>query len=267
MKIAVIGCGVMGSAFARHLAKKHKVILCSRTPEKAEALARETGGQWLMSPADAVCEAEAVLLTVKPGDLAAVAKELTPGLKKGTLLLSALAGTPTGVLKALFPAAVVVRTMPNLGLLCGQGVVGVVSDGSLKEEEQLKVQLLLEGVGLIMWMAEDKIEAVTALSGSGIAFVLVMIEAMIDGGVSLGFPSATARDLVLKTFEGAVTLIRESGKHPAELKLQIASPAGTTMAGLKVMEEKGVRSGIIQTLVASHEKALNMKKAQENSSA
>jgi pyrroline-5-carboxylate reductase len=118
-------------------------------------------------------------------------------------------------------------------------------------------------MGLYAWMAEGKLEALTAISGSGIGFVLVMIEAMIDGGVHLGFTATDAREYVLKTMEGAVALVRETGKHPAELKLNISSPGGTTIAGLKVMEEQGVRSGIIHTLIASYEKALNMMKHQE----
>ena len=150
--------------------------------------------------------------------------------------------------------------MPNLALAYGQGVVGLAENSHSTPQVKKSVDALLEGIGLVAWMSEDKIEALTALSGSGIGFVLVMIEAMIDGGVHLGFTAQEAREFVLKTMEGAVALMRESGKHPAELKLNIASPGGTTIAGLKVLEEEGVRAGIVHAMVACHEKALSMMK-------
>lgn len=254
MKIVVIGCGAMGSAFAGHFAKKNAVILCDKDQKKGEALAAELKGTYLKAPSEAVSGADAVLLAVKPQDLEAIASEIAPGLKKGTLLISILAGTPTSTLKRYFPSASVVRAMPNMGLVCGAGVMGLVDEGDLTLETKQRIDQLMEGMGLNLWMSESKLEAITALSGSGIGFVLVMIEAMIDGGVYLGFTSGEAREIVLKTMEGAIALMRESGKHPAELKLQICSPAGTTIAGLKVMEETGVRSGIMRTLLASYER-------------
>ncbi|MBS0604119.1 MAG: pyrroline-5-carboxylate reductase [Verrucomicrobia bacterium] len=263
MKIAVIGCGVMGSAFARHFAKKNTVILCDRDKEKTLSLAKEIGGSYEEKPDRAAMEAEVVLLAVKPKDLPSAAQELAPAFQNKKILISILAGTPVAVLKSHFPHALVLRTMPNLGMICGEGVIGLVDDPNMGADGKNTIDSLMEGVGLCLWMPENKVDAVTALSGSGIGFVLVMIEAMIDGGVHLGFTSIESREIVLKTMEGAVALMRESGKHPAELKLQISSPGGTTIAGLKVMEETGVRSGIIKTLVASYEKAVHMMKGHE----
>ena len=259
MKIAVIGCGAMGSAFAKHFAQKHTLLLCDRDEEKGKALATELGGTYLEEPLQAAKQADVVLLAVKPKDLPMIAEEIAPALKKGKILISILAGTPVAALKRHFPSAAIVRTMPNLGLMCGAGVMGLADTEDLTPETKQSVNALIEGMGLNLWMQENKIEAITALSGSGIGFVLVLIEAMIDGGVHLGFTSSEAREIVLKTMEGAIALMRETGKHPAELKLQISSPGGTTIAGLKAMEEAGVRAGIMKAMVACYEKALSMR--------
>lgn len=263
MKIAVIGSGVMGSAFARHFAKKNSVIICSRDKAKTLAFAKEIGATYQERLDEAIKSADVVFLSVKPKDLSEIAKATTKAVTGNKILISILAGTPLKVLKTHFPQAHVIRTMPNLAITSGKGVIGLVDDAHLSQAIKKEVESLLEGVGLLLWMSEDKIEALTAISGSGIGFWFVIIEAMIDGGVHLGFTAQESRELVLKTIEGAVALMRQSGKHPAELKLDIASPGGTTEAGLKVMEELGVRSGIIHTLTACHEKALNMMKGLE----
>ncbi len=260
MKIAVIGCGVMGSAFAKHFAKKHTVILCDRDKQGTEGLCRAIGASYEEKPEVAILGADVVLLAVKPKDLKAAALSMASAFTKEKILISILAGTPVATLKRHFPIATVVRAMPNLGLTCGSGVIGLVDEGGLGPEARKSVDSLMEGLGLTLWMSESKVEAITALSGSGIGFDFLLIEAMIDGGVNLGFTPQEAREIVLKTMEGAIAMLRESGKHPAELKLQVSSPGGTTIAGLNVMEETGVRSGIIQTLAACHEKALSMMK-------
>jgi pyrroline-5-carboxylate reductase len=260
MKVAVIGCGVMGSAFARHFAKKHSVLLHDRDKDKARSLANEIGATVESDLGKCVERADAVLLAIKPKDLKAAAKGAAKFLTEKKILISILAGTPLAALKKNFPSGVLVRSMPNLALVYGQGVVGLAENSHIAPQAKKSVDALLEGIGLVAWMSEDKIEALTALSGSGIGFVLVMIEAMIDGGVHLGFTVSEAREFAMKTMEGAVALMRESGKHPAELKLNIASPGGTTIAGLKVLEEEGVRAGIVEAMVACHEKALSMIK-------
>ncbi len=258
MKITVVGCGVMGSAFAKHFAKEHTLILCDRHLEKRKALAAEIGGKAESQIRDAVANSEVILLSVKPKDLSALAEELKGVSLKGKIILSLLTGASVQLLKSQFPQAQVVRIMPNLGIAYKQGVTGIVEDSDLLESTKKSIDSLLKGLGLNLWMAENKIDSLIALSGSGIGFVLVMIESMLDGGVFLGFNAKDSREIVLETLKGAVALMEHSGKHPAELKLQISSPGGTTIAGLKKMEEAGVRSGILSTLNACYEKALNI---------
>ena len=204
--------------------------------------------------------ADIIFLAVKPKDLSVAAQQIAPALKSDQILISILAATSVELLKSCFPHVIVVRAMPNIGLTCCQGVIGLVNEQSIPLEARKTVDLLLDGLGLNIWLSEDKVEALSALSGSGIAFVLVMIEAMIEGGVLLGLNLKESREVVLKTMEGAVGLVQGSDKHPAELKLQVCSPGGTTIAGLKALEEAGVRAGILQTLTACYEKALKMMK-------
>lgn len=264
MKIGIIGCGVMGAAFAKHFIKKQTVILSDRDFSKAQKLSQEIGATAQEDVNKVVRGADVILLAIKPKDLSSLANLIALDLKKDKIIISILAGASLEILKKYFPNGSIVRSMPNLALAYGQGVVGLVEDGSLSKPIKQTIDAIFEGLGLVAWMSEEKIEALTALSGSGIGFFLVMIEAMIDGGVHLGFTAQESRKFVLKTIEGAVALMQESGKHPAELKLQIASPGGTTISGLKTLEEEGVRAGIVHALEACYQKALSMKKSHEN---
>ncbi len=258
MKIAIVGCGVMGGAFAKHFAREHSVLLCDTDQRKAQSLAKEIEGKVYERFHDAVQEAEVIVLAVKPKDLAEVAKLIAASFSKKQLLISVLAGTPLSVLKKYCPEATILRIMPNLALTCGQGVIGLVDD-HLSQEMKTKGEYLLSGLGLLAWVPESKIEALGALSGSGPAFVFVLIEAMIESGICMGFTPKEAREFVLKMMEGAVSLVKETQKHPAELKLEVASPAGMTIAGLREMEAAGVRSGILNTFLAAYERGLEMQ--------
>ncbi len=250
MKIVVVGCGVMGGALAKHFARTNEVQLYDHHKEKSEKLARETGAKVCENLTEAAKESDLILLAVKPKDLTEAAKAMSAAAKG--IVLSVLAGTSLSTLKKHFSSASSVRLMPNLGLTCGEGVLGLTEDPALPEEVKHEVEALLKGLGLIVWLPESKIEALTPLAASGPAFVLVMIEAMIEAGIFMGFTAVEAQELVMKTIEGTVALLRSSKKHPAALKWDIASPAGTTIAGMKELEEQGVRAGIAAALMAAY---------------
>lgn len=243
MKIAIIGCGVMGSALARHLAKKHQVVLFNRSPGKAQALAEEIGAVCQ----EGIADCEIVILAVKPKDLSSVVLKLQGC---NSLLISLLAGTSLASLKEHFPSARLIRMMPNLGILCGQGVIGLCSD------EKGATDLLWEGLGRVVWLDEVGLDRLGALVGSGIGFVFQWMEAMIEAGVFLGFSAAEAQELVALTIAGAAALQQASGQHPVLLKLQVASPGGMTIAGLKEMQDRGVQSAIINGVVAAYDKSV-----------
>lgn len=260
MKIAILGCGVMGGAFGRHFSKQHDVLCFDRNRASAESLAQQCQGKVADTIKEAVSSAEVVLLGIKPKDLTSIASALSQGQTQGKLVISMLAGVSLATLQKHFPQADLLRVMPNLALTCNQGVVGMVESEQLSEQRKTCVEELLEGMGLNVWMPESKLEALTALSASGIGMLFLMIEAMIEGGICLGFTSQESKDFVLKTMEGAIALIRQSGKHPAELKWNICSPAGTTIAGIQAMEERGVRAGILHGLLAAYERGKAIQK-------
>jgi len=258
MKVVIIGCGVMGSALARHFSKKHSVILCDKGSERSASLAKELGAEVYARQADAVEKADAAVLAVKPKDLPTVAKAIAGSLNKDKIVLSVLAGTPLKALSKHFPEGCLVRLMPNLALTCGEGVIGLADDPLLKAEAKKSVEELLEGLGLLTWLPEEKLEALTSIAGSGPAFLFVLIEAMIDSGIYLGFSSEQSRELALKTIEGAAKLLRTTNLHPGQLKWKVASPGGTTIAGLKELENRAVRGAIMETFIAAYERAHKM---------
>jgi pyrroline-5-carboxylate reductase len=257
VKVSIIGCGTMGQALAQHFAKKHTLFLCDRNQIKRSNLAKKTGGQAVGSIKSAFAQAEVILLAVKPKDFTPLVKESSNS--KGKLIISILAGVSMAELKKGFPSAYIVRCMPSLSFIAGAGAIALVEEKGLPEKAKGSVASLLQGLGVLTWMSEEKLEGFTALSGSGLAFALALLEAMTESGIFLGLSAAEAKEFVLQTFEGAIALLRQTGKHPAELKWDVCSPAGTTIAGLRVFEEKGVRSGIMETVIACYKRALEMR--------
>ncbi len=258
MRFSIIGCGAMGSALATRLCIKNELTLFDHNATKLRSLADNLGAKIASKLADALLGAEVVLLAIKPKDLEALAKEIQPQLSKDTLVISVLAGVKLEVLSRLFPKQRILRTMPNLAVSCQKGVVGVVETPDMSKSFRQEVEDLFEGMGLVVFLPENKVDALTSLTASAPAFILHLIEAMTEGGIYLGFPSGQSLDLVLQVFEGAIALVKESKKHPAALKWEIASPGGSTIEGLKVLEEQRVHFALIQALQASYLKATKM---------
>lgn len=259
MKIAIIGCGAMGSAFARGLYKNYDLILYDRNREKREKIAGELKQHSSPSLEEAIQSAQIILLAIKPKDLSQIIAGCSKGVQ-GKILISLLTGVTVKKLREKFPGCEPVRIMPNLGVVYKQGLIAIAQDPLMPESVKKQIEPVFRELGVFIWLDESKIDPFIALSGSGIGFILLMIEAMLEGGVYLGFNATQAKEIVLNTMRGACTLVQESGKHPAELKLQVSSPGGTTIEGLKAMEEAGVRAGIVQALKACHEKAIRITK-------
>lgn len=258
MKIAILGSGVMGSAFARQLVKQgHELFICDRTPEKGRALADELGAAFNEDPKEAAKEAEIILLAVKPNGLEKIAEQLA-GLK-GQILFSILAGTSVADLQALFPGMQIVRAMPNLALIHGESVIAVVESEELDPATQAVISGLLEGMGMVFWTEEEKIDAITALAGSGPAFIIAIVEALVEGGIMMGLNAQDAKCMALQMIRGAVSLLEHHEGHPGEVRWKISAPKGTTIAGMHAFEKDGVRSGVIHTLLATYEKSKEMR--------
>ncbi|MBA2367944.1 MAG: pyrroline-5-carboxylate reductase [Candidatus Protochlamydia sp.] len=256
MQIAIIGCGNMGRGLAQRLSKTHQLFLFDRHFDKAEKLGHEGYGIACKDINQNLISSAMVILAVKPQDLKEAAQLIGNKLIASQILVSLLSGTSIAVLKACFPNVQIVRMMPNLALMYGEGVIGLTSDRP--NQELVEAQEVFEVLGNIYWLPENKMDALTALTGSGPAFFYVMIESMVDAGIAMGFSAKDAASMVQQMLHGSLVHLEASKQHPGELKWQIASPGGTTIAGLKKLEEEGLRGNIINTFLASYERALQL---------
>lgn len=263
MHITIIGCGNMGTGLAELLSPSHHMLLYDRDWSWTQELAHKVKGEACQHISQAIENAELIFLAVKPQNLKEISPLIKPHLKKNQLIISLLAGTPLNVLKHYFSQATLIRMMPNLAMRYGDGVIGLVNSPDLSAELKKELEELLSPLGRIYWLKENQMDALTSLAGSGPAFILTLIESMIEAGVAMGFQAKDAQELTLQMLQGCLTLIQKTGQHPAELKWQIASPNGTTIAGLRVLERENLRSGLIETFLAAHQRAEELTKSHE----
>lgn len=258
MRIAVIGGGVMGetliSAFRRVLEPEPVIVVAEPRPERAEHLARTLSVE-IRPTKDAADGADVVVLAVKPGDVPAVAEAIASRVAAGTLVLSIAAGVRTGVLERRLPGAHVVRAMPNTPARVDRGMTGL-SPGAGCPPESLALALDLMGsVGAVVEVPEELQDAVTAVSGSGPAYVFLLAEAMIDAARAVGLDAGTADVLVRQTILGAATLLSDSTESAETLRLNVTSPNGTTAAAVSVLEERGLRAALEAAVVAARDRS------------
>ena len=232
------------------------------TAASAARLAAEHGLAVVTDPTEA-WQAPVVLLAVKPQLLAAAVEAalgVTPGGASAVggerpLLISVLAGVTLARLQALFPAHRIVRAVPNTPALVRQGLTGLAWGEGIPAEQQLWVRQLFAQVGEVLDLPETQLDAFLALTSSGPAYVALVAEAMADGAVAAGLPRALALRLAHRTLAGTAALLQEQELHPAQLKDMVASPGGTTIAGLRQLERSGVRSALIEAVVAAAERS------------
>jgi pyrroline-5-carboxylate reductase len=195
---------------------------------------------------------DVLVLAVKPQAIAAVLAELAPCLEARHLVVSVAAGVALATLRAgLGPGPRLIRVMPNTPALVGAGAAAYALDASATADDERLVRGGLESVGRAVRVPEALLDAVTGLSGSGPAFVYQVIEALADGGVRVGLPRAVATELAAQTVLGAARMVLETGEHPAVLKDRVASPGGTTIAGLHALERGGLRAALIDAVEAA----------------
>ncbi len=252
-ELAVIGAGTMAEAIIRGALKSgylspESVVACDLNPERRELFESEFG----VATTDdiQVCApCPYILLATKPYNVDEVLSAIAPNVHEGVTVISICAGVTSKHLSDLLGGkGRVVRAMPNTPIQVGAGA-SVVASGPRCEDENLQwAHRLFDVSGLSVIIPEDKMDAVTGLSGSGPAYVFYLIEAMIEAGIAEGVDADTSRDLVLQTCEGAVKLVRESGLCPAELRRLVTTPNGTTQRAIETLQAHGFREAILEAI-------------------
>lgn len=254
MTLTVIGTGKMGGALVRGWVATGAVAptnlrLIDSDPALLAAIAADTGAAAFSSVETAVDGADTVLLAVKPWLIAKVCRQISASLPPHSLVISIAAGVPTAAIEAEFSTSQpVLRTMPNTAALVGAGATAICR-GQHATDDHVRTALALFGaVGAAVEVPESHMDAVVGVSGSGIAYAYLFVEALIDGGVRNGLPRDTARTLAVQTVLGAASMLKETGEHPAVLKDQVTTPGGTTIAALETLEKHALRAAVIDAV-------------------
>jgi pyrroline-5-carboxylate reductase len=259
MSVAIIGAGVMGETLLSGLLRAgtpaQGLLVCEKRPDHAEHLRQKYSVEVVDSLA-AAGDADTVALVVKPQDMADVLVELAPQLRPGQLLVSLAAGITTAFIEERVPDGVaVVRVMPNTPALVDEGM-SAISPGTHCDDEHLaRAEEMLRATGRVVRVPERQQDAVTAISGSGPAYLFFVVEAMIEAGVHLGLPRSTASELVVQTVVGSAKLLRETGEHPTVLRERVTSPGGTTAAAIRELEDHKVRAAFITAMEAARDRS------------
>lgn len=254
--IAMIGSGQMGEALiggwlAAKTVPPEALVATDASAERRDLMKRRFGIRTGTDNRDAASRADVVVLAVKPQILDGVMNELSSALA-GKLVLSIAAGVTIAHLARLAPKGVrVVRVMPNTPVLVRDGVSALSFGDGVSDKDQQLTRRLFEAVGRAVVVEEKLMDAVTGLSGSGPAYVFMAIEALADGGVKMGLPRTVADLLAAQTVLGAARMVLETGEHPAKLKDRVASPGGTTIAGLHRLEQGGLRAALMAAVEAA----------------
>ncbi|MFG3226444.1 pyrroline-5-carboxylate reductase [Kitasatospora sp. NPDC048194] len=258
-KIAFLGTGKIGEALLSGLLRAGKdpadVLVTARRPERAVELAARYGVV-AVANAEAAKLADTLILAVKPQDMGTLLEELAPHVSPDRLVISAAAGVPTAWFEERLAAGTpVVRVMPNTPVLVDEGM-SVISGGSHATEEHLmRAEEIFSSVGKALRLPESQQDAATALSGSGPAYFYFLVEAMTDAGILLGLPRQVAHDLIVQSAIGASVMLRDSGEHPVKLREAVTSPAGTTIAAIRELENHGVRAALLGALEAARDRS------------
>ncbi|MCQ2576642.1 MAG: pyrroline-5-carboxylate reductase [Treponema sp.] len=262
-KIALIGTGSMGSAIMRAVCKKmgaDGITVTNRTAEKGKAFAKETGAEFSASNVEAVKNAKYIFLGVKPVALNALLSEIGNAVSEEAVVISMAAGVKIETLKAYAKHIRYVRIMPNVPAQIGEAMTALCCNDDISEEELKDITEILSACGKVEQVPEKLMDCVTAVSGSGPAFVFMFIEAMADAAVRCGMPRAQAYTYAAQTVYGSAGLVLETGKHPGVLKDSVTSPGGTTIEGVAALEKDGFRNAVIDAVSAACEKSIAMGK-------
>jgi pyrroline-5-carboxylate reductase len=265
-RVAVLGAGKIGEALVSGMLRAGKpigdVLATVRRAERAAEL-RERYGVAVTSNAEAAKSADTLILAVKPQDMAALLDELAPVVPADRLVVSGAAGITTGyVASRLTPGVPVVRVMTNTPVLVDEAMSAISAGEHCTEEHLRRTEEIFAPVGKTIRVPEAQQDAVTALSGSGPAYFYFLVEAMTDAGILLGLPRTVAHDLIVQTAIGAAVMLRDSGEHPVRLREAVTSPAGTTIAAVRELENHGVRAALLAAAEAARDRGRELASGQ-----
>jgi pyrroline-5-carboxylate reductase len=263
--LAILGAGVMGETVLSGLLRAgwhaDQIVATDRRLERQLELTARYGIKMLENTED-VAEAETVILVVKPQDMSDLLSEIAESIKPGTLVVSLAAGVDTTFIESRLPEGVaVVRVMPNTPAQVDEGMAAI-SPGSHSTQDHLdRVTEILSATGRVITVPERYQDAVTAISGTGPAYLFFVVEAMIEAGVHLGLPRDTATELVVQTMLGSAKLLRETGEHPTVLRERVTSPGGTTAAAVRELEDHKVRAAFLRAMEAARDRSRDLAAA------
>lgn len=269
-KTVIVGVGVMGETLLSGLLnagwEPDSLLMADRRTERRNELERKHSVRFAGN-AEAAAVAETLVLVVKPQDVGDVLDEIAPQLAADTLVVSLCAGISTDLIEArLHRPTPVVRVMPNTPAQVGEGMAAVSAGAHADQSHLNRATTMMTAVGKVVTVPEKYQDAVTAISGSGPAYLFFVVEAMIEAGVHLGLPRATATELVVQTMLGSATLLRDSHEHPTVLRENVTSPGGTTAAAIRELEDHKVRAAFISAIQAARDRSVALSDALRTSS-
>ncbi len=257
--VAILGGGVMGETLVSGLLRAGwspgEVVISERRPERAAELSSRYGIATTTNT-DAAGSSDTVVLVVKPQDISALLAEIAGSVRPDALVVCIAAGITTAFVEERLPDGVaVVRVMPNTPALVDEGMAAISPGSHCDAAHLARARALLEATGKVVEVPEYHQDAITAISGSGPAYIFYVVEAMIEAGVLLGLPRSTSTELVVQTLYGAATMLKETGQHPTVLREQVSSPAGTTMAALRQLDDHKVRAAFLTAMEAARDRS------------
>ncbi len=264
ISLGIIGCGQIAQAFLGGLVKLEglleRVALYDLQPERSQVLAALDPVAFIADSAlEAATGVEIILLAVKPPQIKPVLRQIAPCLLRNQVVVSIAAGISLDVIaNELGEGRPAVRVMPNIPALVGQGAFAMSFSAAVADTQKDRVVNMFSAIGMVEEVPEAYMDAVTALSGSGPAFIFLVAEAMTDAAVNVGLPRDLARRLTDQTILGSVTLLKQTGQHPAALREMVTSPGGTTIAGLKELETGGLRGAFFEAIMAAYRRSAGL---------
>lgn len=266
MKIALLGCGNMGMAYAQsfmkhHIVTKENLLLVEKQESRRRELAQLNMGKVIGELNKELTECDIIILAVKPQDFQTLGLELKPLLNPETIILSIMAGLPTTRIAETLGASLIVRAMPNSPAQIGMGITAYTATAAIQVDQLHKVEKLLAATGRTVFIEkEEYLDAVTALSGSGPAYFFYLVKSMVEAGVQMGLEESVSAMLVEQTMFGSFHLINNATQSLDELIKAVASKGGTTEAALNTLREKQVGENLIEAILNAEKRAKELSK-------